>query len=58
VSQIGDIKGTVIPSPFIARSKEQPIKVRSTDGVDANASYRYRNDHRFLTHLNKFMFIF
>ena len=35
VSQIGGIKGTVVPSPFIARSKEQPIKVRSTDTVSA-----------------------
>jgi len=35
VSQIGGIKGTVVPSPFVVRSKEQPIKVRSTDTVSA-----------------------
>ena len=38
--QIGDIKGTVVPFPFIARSKEQPIYVvptplARTNGVGA-----------------------
>jgi len=36
VSQIsGIIKGTVVPTPFVARFKEQSIKVRSTDTVSA-----------------------
>ena len=36
LSQIsGIIKGTAVPTPFVARSKEQLIKVRSTDTVSA-----------------------